>query len=158
MHSTDEHPQTCQFPHPAAEGPAPAVTHVLSTGDGRTYAVCEYHARLDGGHYLRTRELATGIDTFTEGVGTDELRTGDVVRFYGARLVIDREITSFPGGHGRTVYATEARIDNWEDMKGYAEEDPGSAAAWIVAQSSELRWSVQGSGLDTWTRERTRHG
>ncbi|MGY1896177.1 hypothetical protein [Nocardia gipuzkoensis] len=88
----------------------------------------------------------------TECVSTDQLNVGDVVYSHGMRLVIDQDITSGPATGGGTVYHTSARIDNWAEMVERAKEDT-AVAGFIVRQSPEQRWVIQGNELAHWTRE-----
>ncbi|MFB8281912.1 hypothetical protein [Nocardia colli] len=88
----------------------------------------------------------------TESVSTDQLNTGDVVYNHGMRLVIDQEITSCPGTGNNTIYRTSARIDNWAEMVERAESDP-TIAGFIVRQSPQQRWVIQGNELARWGRE-----
>ncbi|WP_280245451.1 hypothetical protein [Nocardia abscessus] len=89
----------------------------------------------------------------TEYVSTDRLRQGDVLLHHGMRLVIDQPIESYDSaGTGEKVYRTAARIDNWDQLVERAKTDR-TIAGFIVSQSPNQRWAIQGNRLARWTRE-----
>lgn len=140
--------RTCGYLH---IGPV-AATYRLHTMDGRSIHACDLHAHQRGSEYTRAECLA--VPGLTEAVPTSDLRTGQTVRFHGARLLIDRPVDVYPGRSGKpTVYQTQALISNYDDLAALAALTPDGTAATIVAKSADRRWLIQGTKATTWIRE-----
>ncbi|MEV0766497.1 hypothetical protein [Nocardia sp. NPDC050435] len=141
--------ETCGFSHYA--GPVEASHHLYGR-DGMFLPACYAHTEKWGSAFWRVTDRARMVTS--ETVGTDALRTGDIVQFYGARLLLDREITSWSGSIGQPVYGTSAAVQNWDELLEIARINPDSPAASIVRCAPERRWDIQGNARARWIREK----
>lgn len=88
----------------------------------------------------------------TEGVSTDQLRTGDLVLNYGMRIRLTaREVYqswSSPrwGEDGSTVYRFDGHVENADEIHALGRDHVTSG----LLRGSY--WAVQGNDLASWTR------
>lgn len=140
--------RTCGFLH----SDLTAATHILRGADNRFIYACDEHKHKHGELFLRAERLPGPVATETVPIG--DLRRGQVVRFHGARLLIDRPIDVYPGRPGKpTVYMTRALISNYDELAEFAALSPGGAAASIVRKAADRRWLIQGTKGTTCIRE-----
>ncbi|WP_280428304.1 hypothetical protein [Nocardia brasiliensis] len=140
--------RTCGFLH----SDLTAATHILRGADNRFIYACDEHRQKHGELFLGVEPLPGPVVTETVPLG--KLRRGEVVRFHGARLLIDQPIDIYPGRPGKpTVYMTRALISNYDDLAEIAAICPGGAAASIVRKAADRRWLIQGTKGTTCTRE-----
>ncbi|MFB7837864.1 hypothetical protein ACWIGW_44730 [Nocardia brasiliensis] len=144
--------RTCGFLH----SDLTAATHILRGADSRFIYACDQHRQKHGELFSRVEPLPGPV--VTETVPTGKLRRGEVVRFHGARLLIDQPIDIYPGRPGKpTVYMTRALISNYDDLAEIAAISPGGASASIVRRAADRRWLIVGTKGTIWTREIPAH-
>ncbi|WP_131806852.1 hypothetical protein [Mycobacteroides abscessus] len=88
----------------------------------------------------------------TDECKTSDIREGDVIRHFGMRLRVDREMREYywPDVDFLTgpVWSTSALIENWDEVASYV----GNLAR--IDESGQRRWTIQGNNLAKWMRER----